>query len=61
MAVDHVRDADKVFKALADPTRRTLLDLLCEDNGQTWASCASTWTWPGNRSPSTWACWKTPT
>ena len=28
-------DADKVFKALADPTRRKLLDLLCESNGQT--------------------------
>jgi DNA-binding transcriptional ArsR family regulator len=28
-------DADKVFKALADPTRRRLLDLLCERNGQT--------------------------
>ncbi|MBX9457908.1 MAG: helix-turn-helix domain-containing protein [Rhizobium sp.] len=28
-------DADKVFKALADPTRRTLLDLLYEKNGQT--------------------------
>ena len=28
-------DADKVFKALADPTRRTLLDLPCERNGQT--------------------------
>jgi DNA-binding transcriptional ArsR family regulator len=27
--------ADKVFKALADPTRRRLLDLLCERNGQT--------------------------
>ncbi len=26
---------DKVFKALADPTRRRLLDLLCERNGQT--------------------------
>lgn len=26
---------DKVFKALADPTRRRLLDLLCEKNGQT--------------------------
>jgi DNA-binding transcriptional ArsR family regulator len=25
---------DKVFKALADPTRRRLLDLLCEKNGQ---------------------------
>ncbi|PWW01610.1 ArsR family transcriptional regulator [Hoeflea marina] len=28
-------DADKVFKALADPTRRRLLDMLCEKNGQT--------------------------
>jgi DNA-binding transcriptional ArsR family regulator len=27
-------DADKVFKALADPTRRKLLDRLCEKNGQ---------------------------
>ncbi len=28
-------DADKVFKALGDPTRRKLLDRLCEENGQT--------------------------
>jgi DNA-binding transcriptional ArsR family regulator len=28
-------DQDKVFKALGDPTRRRLLDLLCEQNGQT--------------------------
>ncbi len=28
-------DADKVFKALADPTRRKLLDLLHDRNGQT--------------------------
>lgn len=28
-------DADKVFKALADPSRRKLLDLLSERNGQT--------------------------
>lgn len=27
-------DDDKVFKALADPTRRKLLDLLYEENGQ---------------------------
>jgi DNA-binding transcriptional ArsR family regulator len=27
--------ADKVFKALGDPTRRKLLDLLCKKNGQT--------------------------
>ena len=26
---------DKVFKALTDPTRRLLLDMLCENNGQT--------------------------
>ena len=28
-------DDDKVFKALGDPTRRKLLDLLYEQNGQT--------------------------
>ena len=28
-------DFDKVFKALADPGRRRLLDLLHQDNGQT--------------------------
>ena len=28
-------DADKVFRALADPTRRKLLDLLYAQNGQT--------------------------
>jgi DNA-binding transcriptional ArsR family regulator len=28
-------DDDKVFKALGDPTRRKLLDLLCDRNGQT--------------------------
>lgn len=28
-------NAEKVFKALGDTTRRTLLDLLCERNGQT--------------------------
>ncbi|MCC7633501.1 ArsR/SmtB family transcription factor [Stenotrophomonas rhizophila] len=27
-------EADKVFKALADPTRRALLDALCANNGQ---------------------------
>ncbi|MEI4472595.1 ArsR/SmtB family transcription factor [Frigidibacter sp. MR17.24] len=33
---------DKVFKALADPGRRRLLDLLCETNGQTLGQlCAS--------------------
>src|SRR2546425_582021 len=30
-----ILDIDKVFKALADPTRRQLLDLLHTDNGQT--------------------------
>ena len=28
-------DSDKVFKALADPTRRRLLDQLYQENGQT--------------------------
>ncbi len=28
-------DADRVFKALADPTRRRLLDLLHRENGRT--------------------------
>ena len=28
-------DDNRVFKALGDPTRRRLLDLLCEQNGQT--------------------------
>jgi DNA-binding transcriptional ArsR family regulator len=28
-------ELDGVFKALADPTRRTLLDLLADDDGQT--------------------------
>ncbi len=27
-------DADKVFKALGDPTRRKLLDALCDNSGQ---------------------------
>jgi DNA-binding transcriptional ArsR family regulator len=30
-----VKDIDAVFKALADPNRRRLLDLLHEENGQT--------------------------
>lgn len=30
-----MRDTDAVFKALADPSRRTLLDLLNATNGQT--------------------------
>ena len=30
-----MQNIDKVFKALADPTRRRLLDLLHRDNGQT--------------------------
>ena len=30
-----VTDTDKVFKALADPSRRRLLDLLQAENGQT--------------------------
>ena len=30
-----IADTDKVFKALADPTRRRLLDMLHKNNGQT--------------------------
>ena len=33
---------DKVFKALADPSRRQLLDRLHADNGQTLGRCANT-------------------
>ena len=33
--VTQVPDIDRVFKALADPTRRRLLDLLHGENGQT--------------------------
>jgi len=36
-------DVDKVFKALAAPERRLLLDRLRADNGQTLDSFASTW------------------
>jgi DNA-binding transcriptional ArsR family regulator len=30
-----MEDIDKVFKALADPSRRKVLDVLCAENGQT--------------------------
>jgi DNA-binding transcriptional ArsR family regulator len=33
--VPHVMDDDLVFKALADPTRRFLLDLLFKRDGRT--------------------------
>jgi len=33
--ISHVTDEDGVFKALADPTRRFLLDLLFERDGRT--------------------------
>ena len=35
MPIIPIVDADKVFKALADPSRRQLLDWLHGDNGQT--------------------------
>lgn len=33
--ITKVQDIDRVFKAMADPTRRRLLDLLHRENGQT--------------------------
>jgi len=36
-----IRRMDDVFKALADPSRRKLLDRLFKRDGQTLASCAS--------------------
>jgi DNA-binding transcriptional ArsR family regulator len=38
LTIDLVDDLDGVFKALADPTRRSLLDHLAEDDGQTLSS-----------------------
>ena len=35
-----VDDLDNVFKALADPTRRALLDALADDDGRTLSSLA---------------------
>ncbi len=35
MPTTDTSNADKVFKALADPGRRRLMDQLCMDNGQT--------------------------
>ena len=40
---------DAVFKALADPSRRELLDRLNERNDQTLRDCAMAWTWLGSR------------
>ena len=37
MPIVELRDVEEVFKALADPSRRRLLDRLHEDNGQTLA------------------------
>jgi DNA-binding transcriptional ArsR family regulator len=35
-----VEDLDEVFRALADPTRRALLDRLADDDGQTLSALA---------------------
>ena len=40
---------DGVFRALADPSRRHLLDRLNERNGQTLASYVKGWAWRGSR------------
>jgi len=53
-----ISDVDKVFKALADPTRRTLLDSLRHDNGQRWGGSAGSSTWRASRPLSTWPCWR---
>ena len=43
-------DMDEVFKALADPSRRRLLDSLnAPQRAEPAASCAPGWTWPGSR------------
>lgn len=34
-------DVDEVFKALADPSRRHLLDMLCREDGQTLGQLAA--------------------
>jgi hypothetical protein len=49
-------DGDGVFKALADPTRRALLDRFRERSGQTLGSNASRLRWRGSQRPSIWAC-----
>ncbi|HEY3294132.1 MAG TPA: helix-turn-helix domain-containing protein [bacterium] len=36
-----MKDDDKIFKALADPSRRRLLDRLYDDNGQTLSDLCS--------------------
>ncbi|GMW03347.1 MAG: hypothetical protein AMXMBFR84_44810 [Candidatus Hydrogenedentota bacterium] len=37
-----VTDSDKVFKALADPSRRRLMDRLCAENGQSLSALCET-------------------
>jgi DNA-binding transcriptional ArsR family regulator len=42
-------DLDPVFRALADPTRRELLDRLREQNGQTLGELCARIAMPGSR------------
>jgi DNA-binding transcriptional ArsR family regulator len=48
---------DKVFKALADPSRRQLLDRLHADNGQTLGQLCA-YLDMTRQLPSTWRCWR---
>ncbi len=51
----HQQPIDDVFRALADPGRRRLLDSLNARNGQNLSDAVRrAWTWPVSRSPSTW-------
>ncbi len=49
---------DDVFKALADPTRRLLLDELFEEDGQTLSALEQRLPMSGSASPSTSRCWR---
>ena len=50
-----------VFKALADPSRRHLLDRLNARNGQSLRELSESLTWPVNQSANIWRSSKRPT
>ena len=49
----HPDEIDVVFRALADPSRRRLLDSLNERGGQTLRDSAPNWRWLASRCRST--------